>query len=366
MRIIYFIDDLWKSGGTERVLTTKVNWLAAHGHDVTIVTLNNEQAPFFNLHPDVKRVTLSKECHQPAAYRTEVAQLLQTVHPDVSVATAGMAVGQLWRLKETGLKVLEFHYTKNFLVNFVLGIRNLRFRKLHVLKMRYLQWQLAQTARHYDVFVGLTARDVALWHYPKNMTYVHNPLSFTSPVKSTCMNPTIISVGSWTPAKGMDQLLEAFGPLAAHYPEWRVKLYGSGQDEDLLRSIIRKYAMEQQVSLNPPLTDIASQLTQASIYAFPSRSDGFGLVITEAMECGLPTVAMDCPCGPCEIVTPETGIVVPNKDVAAFRHALQQLMDTPTLRVEMGRAAAMSVHRFSPDVIMPQWLQLFHDRKHCN
>lgn len=307
---------------------------------------------------------LSSEELSPAAYLDEINKIVHSVHPDVCIATAGLAVNAVWKINDSSLKVLEFHYTKNFLVNFVKGIRNLRFKSLHILKMKFLQWNLARTARHYDAFVGLTARDVELWHKPCNMSYIHNPLSFRSNIKSTCLNKTIISVGSWTPAKGMDQLLEAFGPLASKYKDWVVELYGSGQDEQLLGSIIKKYSMEQQVFLNPPTSDISSKLIESSIYAFPSRSDGFGLVITEAMECGLPTVAMDCPCGPCEIVSNETGIVVPDKDIVAFRNALQQLMESPSLRIEMGNAAATAVSRFYPDNIMPQWVNTFQNMVH--
>ena len=77
------------------------------------------------------------------------------------------------------------------------------------------------------------------------------------------------------------------------------------------------------------------------------------------MECGLPTVAMDCPCGPCEIVTQNTGIVVPDKDITAFRNALEKLMTNDGLRKQMGNAAQTEVRRFYPDTIMPHWLQLF-------
>jgi glycosyltransferase involved in cell wall biosynthesis len=86
-------------------------------------------------------------------------------------------------------------------------------------------------------------------------------------------------------------------------------------------------------------------------------------VITEAMECGLPTVAMDCPCGPCEIVTKETGIVVQDKNIVAFSAALQKLMDSPTLRIQMGKAAAKDVERFYPDNIMQQWIKIFENKK---
>lgn len=361
MKIVYCIDSLKNSGGTERVLTTKVNYLAEQhaGYGVYVVTLKENNAPFFKLSDNVHRVQLDIDKGNLQKYHDALSSLLDEIRPDVTVCVAGMAETILPLIKDGSSKILEFHYTKNFLVNFVKGIRNIRFKKLHLLRMRWLQWRLKQTAKKYDCFVGLTKMDVDLWRNPKNMTFVHNPLSFRSVRKSSCLNQVIISVGSWTPAKGMDQLLEAFGPLAKEFPDWRIELYGSGQDEQLLRDIIAKYSMENQVSLNAPVNNIAEKLTEASIYAFPSRSDGFGLVITEAMECGLPTVAMDCPCGPCEIVTPATGIVVPEKDILAFRKALKELMTNADKRMDMGKSASIEVSRFYPEIIMPKWIELF-------
>ncbi len=360
LTIIYCIDSLAPSGGTERVLTTKLNWWAGQKEaDVTLVSLREDKPPFFRLDPGVKRIALDVKPGDAARYRAALEDIAAGIKPDVMVAVAGMAVETLPSLKDGSKKVLEFHYTKNFLVNFVKGLKDIRLRQLHILKMRYLQWKLASTARKYDLFVGLTRRDVGLWGNPDNMTFVHNPLSFRSERKSTCANKRIISVGSWTPAKGMDQLLEAFGPIAKDYPDWTVELYGSGQDEGLLKSIIARYNMEEQVCLHSPVKDIENKLIEASIYAFPSRSDGFGLVITEAMECGLPTVAMDCPCGPCEIVTKDTGIIVPEGDIDSFRKALKELMDNTAKRTAMGMAASREVSRFYPDEIMPKWKRLF-------
>ncbi len=360
MRIIYCIDSLVASGGTERVTTTKMNWLAGQpGVEVYAVTIEEDGDPFFALDPAVRRRTLKVAKGDIRGYRAALAAVVDEIRPDVCVAVAGMSVGTLYKLTDGSGKVIEFHYTRNFLVNFVRGIRRLRFKRLHILKMYWMQWRLRRTARHYDRMVGLTRRDVGLWGNPSNMTYIYNPLSFRSARKSTCGAKRIIAVGSWTPAKGMDQLLEAFGQIAGRHRDWTVELYGAGQDEMLLRDIIRKYGIGGQVTLNAPCKDVGDKLVEASIYAFPSRSDGFGLVITEAMECGLPTVAMDCECGPREIVTPTTGIVVPDKDIAAFAHALERLMDDGALRKEMGRAATREVRRFYPDQIMPQWLRLF-------
>ena len=120
------------------------------------------------------------------------------------------------------------------------------------------------------------------------------------------------------------------------------------------------------MSVNEPYPRIGEKLVEAGIYAFPSRSDGFGLVITEAMECGLPCVAMDCECGPREIVTPRTGLLVPPQDIDAFAAALERLMDDAPLRRSMGEAAQREVARFYPDNIMPQWLRLFEQLKREN
>lgn len=363
MKIVYCTDDLWQSGGTERVTTTKLNWWAGQPDvEVWVVTLKENREPFFRLADGVHRIMLDVHPSDRKAYRRELARVLGEIRPDVSVAVSGMAVDALYRVNDGSLKVLEFHYTRNFLVNFVKGLHHIRFRSLHLLKMRWLQWKLKRQSTRYDLFVGLTRRDVGLWGNPKNMTFVHNPLSFRSERKSTCESHRIICVGSWTPAKGQEQLLEAFGPLAARYPDWRVDLYGQGQNEELLRSIIRKYDMTRQVTLHEPCADIAGKLVESSIYAFPSRSDGFGLVITEAMECGLPTAAMDCQCGPCEIVTDNTGIVVPDGDIVAFRNALERLMSDADLRKAMGRSAAKEVKRFYPDAIMAKWQKIFEQR----
>lgn len=362
MKILYCIDSLSQPGGTERVLTTKLNWLSCRDDVLLwVVTLQEKEPPFFALSKGVMRIMLPVGNGDRVGYRRELEKVLLECRPDITVHVAGMSDAVLPEMGDGSAKVMEFHYTKNFLVNFVKGLHSISFRSLHLLKMRWLQLKLTRMARKYDKFVGLTRRDVDLWGNPENMTYVYNPLSFYSEKKSTCKNKRIIAVGSFTPAKGMDQLIHAFGRIAHSNRDWRVDIYGSGQDEAFLRSLIVQYKLEKQVELHAPSSDIATELVDSSIYAFPSRSDGFGLVITEAMECGLPTVAMDCECGPREIVTPETGIVVPDKDIDAFAQALDRLMNNEKLRCRMGMAAQTEVVRFYPENVMPQWMALFNE-----
>ena len=358
MKLVYCIDFLVSSGGTERVAATKLNWLSTQsGIELTLIKRVEEGKPFFPLSSKIQ--IMSIDASNKNLYRKKLEKILFALRPDVSVVIGGWAVDILYKINDGSKKVLEFHYTKNFLVNFVNGLHSVRFKQLHILKMRWLQWRLAQTARKYDAFVGLTQRDVHLWGDPQNMTYIYNPLSFRSEKKSTCESHNIIAVGSFTPAKGMDQLIHAFGAIAHKYPDWILNIYGQGQDRAFMKSLVCKYHIEKQVNIYEPVPNIGEKLVEASIYAFPSRSDGFGLVITEAMECGLPTVAFDCECGPREIVSSNTGIVVPDKDITAFSRALEKLINNETLRKSMGMSAISEVSRFYCDSIMPKWIELF-------
>ncbi len=141
MKIVYCIDSLVSSGGTERVATTKLNWLASQPDVKTwVVTLAEADKPFFTLDKKVERIMLTATPGNKKAYKTELESLFNRIRPDVAVSVAGMSTETLPRLNYGSKKILEFHYTKNFLVNFVNGMHHIRFRQLHLLKMRWLLW----------------------------------------------------------------------------------------------------------------------------------------------------------------------------------------------------------------------------------
>lgn len=361
MKIVYCVASLHLPGGTERVLTTKVNALVESIDEVYILMHGEVSQPYFPISEKVKCITLN--AFSKKKYRKELERFLYDLRPDITISVGGWELPYLNDIKDGSKKILEFHYTKNFLINFVKGIHNLPFKRLHLLKVWLLQKKLRIYARRFDKVVGLTERDVHLWGNPKNMTYIYNPLSFRTDRKSTLENKVIIAVGSFTPAKGMDLLIEAFGRVAHQFPDWRLELYGSGQEYGLLQELIAEYQIEKQVSVNHPYPYIAEKLLESSIYAFPSRSDGFGLVITEAMECGLPCVAFDCECGPREIVTVQTGLLVPPQNVEAFAEALKTMMLDGQLRKRMGKEASIEVSRFYVENIMPKWVELFNELK---
>ena len=91
-----------------------------------------------------------------------------------------------------------------------------------------------------------------------------------------------------------------------------------------------------------------------------SLYEPFGLVLPEAMSCGLPVVAFDCPYGPADIISDGVdGFLVKDRDIKVFAEKVCLLMDDISLRKKMGQAGIVSSQRYSTERIMPMWKQFF-------
>lgn len=90
--------------------------------------------------------------------------------------------------------------------------------------------------------------------------------------------------------------------VTERHPDWELEIYGDGQEKSKLYSIISEYSLSN-ISINAPIRNIEDKYTESSIYLMSSHYEGFGIVLIEAMACGLPCVSFNCPYGPSEILT---------------------------------------------------------------
>ena len=106
--------------------------------------------------------------------------------------------------------------------------------------------------------------------------------------------------------------------------------------------------------------DILDKYKESSILILTSIYEPFGLVMPEAMSCGIPVVAFDCPYGPSEIISDgKDGFLIDCYDVEAFADKLCMLIENEVIRKQMGMNAIQSALRFKKGKIMPQWNNLF-------
>lgn len=193
-------------------------------------------------------------------------------------------------------------------------------------------------------------------HFNITTIKIFNPLSFDLSVGNGLLSKNILFVGRLEEKqKGLDLLIKSFYLVNQNRPDWNLIIVGDGPDRKKLSDDITKYNLWSNVSIHPFTNRIQDFYVDASIFISTSRWEGFGLVITEAMTCGLPVVAFENS-GPTEILdNGEYGILVPKYDVNKFAQAIIRLIENPN---ELRYYSQKSLERskdFSLSEIIKQW-----------
>ena len=161
--------------------------------------------------------------------------------------------------------------------------------------------------------------------------------------------------------KYFSSLISAFKKVAQRHPDWTLKIYGDGSLKESLQSQINENGLQNNVFLMGFSNDMESALRQSSIFAFSSLVEGFALVIVEAMECGLPAVSYQCPCGPKDIITDgKDGFLVPVNDEQMLADKICDLIEDENLRRKMAADAKVRAQHYHVENIAKQWMELFN------
>ena len=157
--------------------------------------------------------------------------------------------------------------------------------------------------------------------------------------------------------KGFDLLIEAFHLFAQKDKEWLLDIVGEGVEEDMYKSLIQKYQLEERVTIHPFTNQIQAYYSKAQVYVLSSRWEGFGLVLVEAMAHGLPIVSSDLPTS--KEILGDFGIYYNNGSIEGLCKALQEAMklDWQTKSKE----ALDIAQRFDIDNIAKQWRQMIEN-----
>ena len=371
MKIVYCIAGTCHSGGMERVLANKANFLARQGYDIVIVTTDQQGLPpFFSLDQRIRCIDLNvnyeenngksfanKLLHYPLKqyrHKKRLAIILKREKPDVTVSMFCNDAGFITRLNDGSKKVLEIHFSK---------FKRLQYGRKGVWRLADL-WRSKQdekTVKRFDKFVVLTEEDKGYWGNLPNIAVIPNANTFVTNQTALLENKKVIAVGRYTYQKGFERLIKAWKILASQFPDWKLDIIGEGEEHEALQKLIDSYRLEKQVALVYPTKQIESVYRNASLLVLPSRYEGLPMVLLEAQTFGLPIVAFACKCGPKDIISDKkTGILVAEGDVEGLAKGMSVLMGNEALRKQMGVKAKAASWRYDEDTIMNKWLDLFH------
>ena len=368
MKLLYVENTLAIHGGIERVLTDKLNWLVTDGGcEVCLLTTSQSDHPLvFQLHPKVKYHDLMIRFHQKyrysgwKRYRQEILlhrlfqqRLAEKIHeysPHVIICTRLDYVYDIMKVRGAIPFVFESH-------NSCLAYKFEKDGFLRRLRIRYYQRKL----RKAQMVVALTRNDAREWkrlsHHVQvipNVVHLNGTGSY-----SDCHSKTAIFVGRYSYQKDIRTLLQIWEFVHQRHPDWQLHLYGGygEQQEELLPEINR---LNVNIVIHQPVSAIFEEYLKCSMLLMTSRYEPFGLVLPEAMSCGLPVVAFDCPYGPSDIITDGVdGFLIKDRNISDYVNKVCMLIEDKSLRKKMGQAGILSSQRYEINRLMPQWIKLF-------
>lgn len=194
----------------------------------------------------------------------------------------------------------------------------------------------------------------------KNLYVIGNPIKQVNSLECAPREKIILNIGRLIDSKHHVELIHIF--LKINKPDWKLVIVGGNalkqNNFDKLNSLIKQKQSEKKIILTGPLKDVNSWYRKASIFAFPSSSEGFPNVIAEALAYGLPVVAFDCIAGPRDLIEQgKNGFLIKNLDFKSFEERLEHLMVNEKLRKEMSTYAGKSVEKFDEEYIAKEFLR---------
>jgi len=266
------------------------------------------------------------------------AELLR-IRPDITISTLRREINFLSSINDGSVKIGELHVNR---ANYrSMTDANLIKRLFSHFWMKSLIGHLAKLKK----MVVLTDNALNDWPELNNLIKIPDPLPFKADIACPLSAKRVISIGRYDYDKGNDLLLKIWSIVEKRFPDWRLDIYGMGDQLPYISIMNQLGINENRCELHGPLTDVKNEYLSSSIFVLPSRFEGFGLVLIEAMACGVPVVSFDCENGPRSIISDSIdGFLIPTFDID-----------------KMGANARKSAERYDIDRVGMQWKHLFDD-----
>ena len=383
--IVFCTPALYSTGGVERVVSYKASYFAEQlGYDVTIIVTEGRGSDcYFPLSDKVKvinfelgfeelwKVSFMKKVYLYLTKQRQYKRLLKAelmrIRPDITISMLRREINFLTDIPDGSKKIGELHVNRANYRNFEANDSNVVKR----LFARFWMKSLVGKLKRLDQLVVLTDKSKASWPELSNVTVIPDPITIEvnrEKVKSEKCPKRVVTIGRYAYQKGYDLLLQVWANIeklkkfedVKEVNEWTLDIYGQGNQTDYRKLMAELGIDTDRCHLNGPIEDVVKVYQDSSIFVLSSRFEGFGMVLVEAMACGLPVVSFDCPAGPDEIITDGVdGLLVPYGDVHALAEKIILLMSDEDIRRRLGQQALQTAQRYDMANLANQWTTLF-------
>ena len=347
----FLIMNFNNGGGTEHVTAIIANELAKRNYNITIFSCQQGKNNKFDINDNINICSLSGERFlNPLLRKLNVYYCLKKEIKRRNINTI-IAVDIALYLY---LIPIQIRYKIKCIAweHFNCTIRLSRLTEIS----RYLASKLA------NCIVVLTKGDLDNYKIRfkniKRIEYIYNPIFFDFEKVSTSNEKRVIAVGRLSREKGFDMLIDAWKIVEQNDNEWKLDIFGTGKLENTLKKQI-EFNNLKRCKLCGYSNNIEEEYRKSSLFVLPSRFEGFGLVVLEALSKGIPVVCFKCPGGISEIIQDNVnGIFVEQGNINELAKKILLLIHNNDLRNSLANNSSYGLEKFELSLIINQWIKL--------
>ena len=351
--IAFVIQDITTRGGTERTTCCLANEFSAHGHTVSVISIfNNMDKPTYTLDKNINVIFLCQEKYglnfsltvrlkktMFAAHALKRCATLQDA--DIIISQKLLASLAVWRAGFGHKTFACEHFRYGMYNKPVRFLRNMLYNRMSIL-------------------VTLTENDMRRFKAAgvKRVCCIPNMVSVVPQKQEGQNSRRIISVGRLDPQKGYDMLLDALQLIKDKIADWKIDIYGEGNELSNLITQRDRAGLSLAVSFRGYTPDIVHEYAHSAFYVMSPRFEGFPMVLLEAAACGLPIVSFRCPEGPETLLAKGGGILVENGNIEKLAAAILTMATDNKLREKYAEETQRIIQEYSPENIYSRWIDL--------
>ncbi len=357
MKITFLVRSL-ELGGAERVTSSLANHFASLGNDVCVITIHNRKV-FYPLNgnvkycpldlPDISGLSIPRKASSVIKRSKAIRKKVRELNPDVLIGMGSVIAGYA---------AMATLFTR------IKSIGSERTNPYEDCGASPLLSFFCRTFALLDNGYVFQTRD-AMNFYPKRMhknsAIIPNAIFNPAVREITPVNvrrKTIAAMGRYAPEKAFDFLIKSFAEISAKIPEYKLVIYGDGPLREELEDLVSSLDMNGRIELQHSNENVLRLICDASLFVLSSTSEGMPNALMEAMACGIPCIATDCPIGgPGELIkSNENGILIPVNDGEALKREMLRVLSDKELSEKLSENALHIREDYSINRIGQLWL----------
>lgn len=387
-RKIYIIDEcIDRVGGVERVICTLANKLVKN-NEVTIISENKSRVePFYNYDKKVNiRYLDDKFIIKSSSLKNKnliyyFYKIIEKINKKFIinykikkvVKEMGNADVVIFGRVFTALDFLKYMNKKNNTKIIVRDAINLEYyskntrKKIKKYFKNKIDYLIASSDESINIYKEFFCDSEI------NILKIYNPLGIVPKKRFAYNNKMIVSIGRLDVQKGFDYLIEAFSIVIKKHKDWKLEIYGDGNEKDRLLSLITELHLENNVSILPSNKEVVNILNNSSIFVLPSRYEGYANILVESLACGVPSISYNWMTGVEEIIeNNKTGIIVNLqnridyfynrnkniKDIINLGNSINYLIENEKICNKISNESVKIINTRDSDLIIKQWLDI--------